>query len=262
MISLLSAGFARLFRSLSFRIGCAVMMLLPVTSVLLTYADKSNPREPLDGVYNAGVAVIWFIIAIFVSLFIGRDYDEKTLNNKIIAGHSRISIYLADLIVTLTGAVIMQAAAIIAGSAAAIPLFGMFTEPFSTVIVTQAVILCGMAVYTALVLFISTLITSKSHAQAAAMFIVLAMFISGNAVFDNVQKLRDQAVQQNIPYTELVPENSVKDILYYALPASQADVVIRGGMPEKAGEMIGIDIAAAILFTAAGMFMFRRKNIK
>lgn len=262
MINLLSAGFTRLFRSIGFRIGTVVMMLLPVMSVLLNYADKTNPREPLDGVYNAGVAIVWLIIASFVSAFVGQDYEEKTMNNRIIAGHSRIMIYLSDLIVTLTGAVIMQAAAIIAGSAVAIPLFGMYTEPAGTVIVTQLLIICGMAVYTSLVLFISTVVTTKTYAQGISMFIALALFIAGNSVFDNVQKLRTKAVQENVAVTEYIPENSAKDIMYYALPTSQADIVIRGGFPEKAGKMIGIDLAAAAFFTAAGMFVFRKKDIK
>ena len=262
MINLLSAGFSRLFRNMAFRIGTGIMMFLPVMAVLLNNADKTNPREPLDGVYYAGVCVVWLIIASFVSIFVGQDYNEKTMHNRLIAGHSRVSIYLADLIVTLTGAVIMQAAAIIAGSAVAIPLFGMYTEPVSTVIVTQLLIVCGMAVYTALVLFICTVVTTKSYAQGISMVVVLAMFIAGNSVYDNVQKLREKAAQENIPVTQLIPENSVKDTMYYALPTSQADVILRGGLPEKAGKMIAFDLASAALLTAAGMLVFRRKDIK
>lgn len=262
MISLLSAGFVRLFRNMAFRIGCAVMMLLPVMAVLLNYANTNGTKEPLDGVYNAGIYIVWLIIAAFVSMFISQDYDEKTLNNRIIAGHSRISIYFSDLIVTMSGAVIMQAAAIIAGSAAAIPLFGMYTEPAVTFIVAQSVLFCVMLVYTALVLFISTAVNSKTYAQGISMFIVLVIFIVGNSVFDNVQKLRVRAAQENIAYTELVAENSVKDIMYYSLPSSQTDIVLEGGMPEQAGKMIVIDIAAASFFTALGSFIFRRKDIK
>ena len=78
MINLLSAGFSRLFRNLAFRIATVIMAFMPVMSTLLSYADKNTPREPLDGVYNSGLSVIWIIIGAFVPLFIGQDYDEKT----------------------------------------------------------------------------------------------------------------------------------------------------------------------------------------
>lgn len=262
MINLLSAGFSRLFRNLAFRIGTVIMALLPVMSVLLNNADKASPREPLDGVYNAGLSVIWLIIAAFVSVFIGQDYDEKTMNNRIMAGHSRASIYLADFIVTLSGAAIMQAVAVIAGSAAAIPLFGMYRETVLSFAVNQFFVLCIMAVYTALTQLICTVITSKNYAQGAAMAAVLAIFIAGNAVFDNVCKLRAKAYQENIAVTELVSENSAKDIMFWSLPSSQADMLLDGGVPEKTARMICTDLAAAAVLTAAGLFVFRRKDIK
>jgi len=262
MINLLSAGFSRLFRNLTFRIGVVIMAIMPVMAVLLNYADKNNPREPLDGVYNSGLSVIWIIIGAFVPVFIGQDYDEKTMNNRIMAGHSRASIYLSDFIVTLTGAAIMQASAVIAGSAAAIPLFGMYRETVLSFAVNQLFVLCIMAFYTALALMITTVIPSKTYAQGVAMVTVLALFIAGNAVYDNVCKLRAKAYQENIAVTELVRENSVKDIMFWSLPSSQADMLLDGGVPEKTGRMICTDLAFAALFTAAGLLVFRRKDVK
>ena len=262
MISLLSAGFSRLFRNLAFRIATLIMAFMPVMSTLLSYADKNTPREPLDGVYNSGLSVIWIIIGAFVPLFIGQDYDEKTMNNRIMAGHSRASIYLADYIVTLTGAVFMQAVAVIAGSAVAIPLFGMYRETVLSFAVDQFFVVCIMAAYTAIAQLITTVISSKNYALDVSMVVALALFIAGNAVFDNVCKLRTKAQQENIAVTELVGENSAKDIMFWSLPASQSDMLLGGGVPEKSGRMICTDLAAVVFFTAAGMFVFRRKDIK
>ena len=262
MINLLSLGFSKLFRNLAFRIGTAAMAVLPVIVALFSYFDEKTPKVPQDGIYNVGLYLIWLIIGSFVSVFVGQDYDEKTMNNKIMAGHSRVSIYFADYIVTLSGAVIMQLVAIAAGSAVAVPLFGMYTQPLGTVVCSQLIVFCVIAVYTAVVLFITTAVTSKTYAQGISMVAVLALFIVGNSVYDNVTKLKAKAAEENIAITELVRENSVKDILYNALPQSQADRVLEGGVPENAAKMICFDLSSIAVFTAAGLFIFSRKDIK
>ena len=41
------------------------------------------------------------MLAAFVPLFLGADYSDGTIRNKLIAGHRRSGIYLSDLLVCL-----------------------------------------------------------------------------------------------------------------------------------------------------------------
>ena len=262
MINLLSMGYTRLFKSLAFRISTVIMAVLPVIAVLFNYFDSKAEKVPQDGVYNIGLYLIWLLIGSFVSMFVGQDYDEKTIGNKIMAGHSRASVYLTDYIVTLSGAVLMHTAAFITATALSVPLFGMYTEPLGDILLSQTVVLGIIAVYTAVVLFITTLVTSKLYAQGVSMAAVLALFITGNSVYDKVTKLRIKAEKEDIAVTELVEKNSMTDILYNAIPQSQADIIMEGGVPENAAKMFCIDISAMTVITAAGLLVFGRKDIK
>ena len=111
MTSLIVMGLNRMFRSLVFKIGVGVMVLYPLFIVLVSLKDRTPDSAPLNGVYNSGLVFIGLLIGAFVSVLIGQDYIEKTINNKIMAGHSRAAIYLSDFIVLSHTEFIAQPAA-------------------------------------------------------------------------------------------------------------------------------------------------------
>ena len=108
MINLLSVGYSKLFKNLAFRVNLLIMALIPMFFSAVAVVKNPPDGGPLNGIYNTGMIFIGIMIGAFVSLYISQDYTEKTINNKIMAGYSRIEIYFADLIVTLSGALILQ----------------------------------------------------------------------------------------------------------------------------------------------------------
>ena len=51
---------------------------------------------------------IGFFISLFTTLFVGLDYANGTIRNKIVVGHSRIKIYLSNLIISITVGIIIE----------------------------------------------------------------------------------------------------------------------------------------------------------
>ncbi|MBQ8108143.1 MAG: ABC transporter permease subunit, partial [Ruminococcus sp.] len=246
--------------------GAAATMLMPL---LITFASlaKNTVSGPLDGVYDSGLQIIWLVIGLTVSMFIGTDYDNKTINNKIMSGHPRAAIYLADLIVTYSGVVLMQVCGIVIGSAAAIPLFGMFSVSFKEFILSELFILCILAVYTAIVLFITTIFNSKAHAQAVSMVTMLVVFAVGNIVYDQMVRREmnehGSAAAAAVSQPSHEQEKDVWEVLYDLVPQCQTNRVLEaGGLPDDAAKMAGFDVAVITVITAAGIFVFCKKDIK
>ena len=268
MISLISMGLAKMFKSLVFRIGMGVMTVYPLLIVLVSAKNRTSDAAPLNGIYNSGLVFIGILIGAFVSVLIGQDYIEKTINNKIMAGHSRAAIYLADFIVTFSGAVLMQLTCMAAASAAAIPLFGMYSTPLSEILRMQPIVLCVIAVYTALALFVTTIVNSKSYAVAASMFLTLAVFAAGMMSYQVITT--DKAEKALAAEQGKVIETSedsglamkVFGVLYEADPQSQVCVISEDRYPENGTKMIITDIAAIAVITSAGLLNFCRKDIK
>lgn len=256
MINLLRTGYSKLFKNLAYRISLLLMAFL--TMFFAAVAAVRNPADggPLNGVYNTGMMFIGLMIGTFVSIYISQDYAEKTINNRIMAGYSRTSIYIADLIVTLSGTLIMQLVCIAAASLIAIPACGLYTDPIGEVFRTQFLLFLATAVYTVIVLFISTVINSKAYAVAASLIIVMTMLMTGIGAFDAVTRKAD------IPSTEITTMDKVFDVLYLVLPQSQMYSVMNEGIPKDADVMTGCDAAAMIVMTALGIMVFKRKDIK
>ena len=50
------------------------------------------------------------VAAVFISLFVGSEYSDGTIRNKLVVGHSRMRIYLANLIVCSIACVLISLA--------------------------------------------------------------------------------------------------------------------------------------------------------
>ena len=98
MIRLLKAGLFRLKKDILFWI----FIFLTIGLAILTLV-RYVPIEgiTLDSALNEFLIYIGLFIAIFVSIFVGKEHSQGIIRNKIIVGHSRFSIFLANLIICI-----------------------------------------------------------------------------------------------------------------------------------------------------------------
>lgn len=101
MIKLLNAGFERLRKNkifwllITFTIGLALILIFTQYSDMKEY-NEVKKIEQLILNYSMMMGIV---IAIFTSLFLGVEYSDGTIRNKISIGHKRINIYLSNLII-------------------------------------------------------------------------------------------------------------------------------------------------------------------
>ncbi len=128
VINIISSEFSRLIKSRIFKIALAVTAVLaavyPVQDLYWHIKNVLMSREWGGGVFLfffslgfqyffLNIIPLGFILAILISIFLGRETDDGTIANKIISGHSRKEIYLGFLITCFLCGIIIYGANII-----------------------------------------------------------------------------------------------------------------------------------------------------
>ena len=138
MYKLLNASFSRLRKNKIF-LGLVILTLIIAAFMLISeYLDKVKyssvfgiSSNTTDILLMKFINIVGFFIAIFTSLFVGAEYSDGTIRNKIVAGHSRKNIYLSNLIVSIVVGLILEFIYLIIISIVAIPVFGAIQMSYS-----------------------------------------------------------------------------------------------------------------------------------
>lgn len=272
MSRLVSAGFQRLFKSLCFKI-----YLIFSAGYILTIIILRPHNYSIDTFAFSGPMLITLAAAVFTAMFIGREYSDGAIRNKLAVGHKRIVIYLSNLIVCAAANAIALAAYYIITFGIGIPVAGI-DMPLSSVVVLSLGTFIALTAISAVFLFISMLFSGK--AAAAAILILSAFFMIGAASFiqsrlkepeyyggielvmseEGEYKFQESEKTKNPDY---LSEDARKVFEFFNdfLPSSQLYRIAEN-------QLISLPISAAydavvlILFTGTGILLFAKKDLK
>ena len=107
MRKLISANLMRLWLNKAFWV--TVLLMIGLESAFCLLLLKQNSTR-LDIVMYTMVQIIGILISVFLSLFMGTEYNDGTLRNKLIVGHKRSSVYLASLITGIAAVTVIYLA--------------------------------------------------------------------------------------------------------------------------------------------------------
>lgn len=138
MNKLLTASFARIKKDKFFWIGMAGMLVFGAFLAFMQYQEhvQHGCAVRLDNVFAGHALVIGILCAVFSSLFIGTEYSDGTIRNKLIVGHTRIAVYFSNLIINIVAALLMCLAFAASVSAVGIPLIGFLEADVKTILLT------------------------------------------------------------------------------------------------------------------------------
>ena len=169
MNKLLKSEFIRLFKSnififcLLFSAGLGIFMALLNLSTI-------------DELIFSGFFDITFVIAVFVSIFVGTDYSNGTIRNKIIVGHTRWNIYFSKLIVCAASDIIFHLVYILAVLISGGLIIGGLTLSAEKIVFFTLVSSSSILALTALLLFLSMTFQSKTAGAVICILTILIMF--------------------------------------------------------------------------------------
>lgn len=201
---LLRASFSRLWRSTSFWAAVGVMFAIGVFELAVSYQPSLQGAEGiLDNRYMIFVLVSGVVLSAFCSLFIGAEYSDGTMRNKITVGHSRAAVYVSNLIVCALAGVLVCFGYILPVVIVGMPLLGPFTMSVFSLMWFS---LCAFIMTAALcAVFTMIAMLNQNKAVVAVICIFLAYFLLFLGIYLN-SRLTEQAV---IPAREYIENGQI-----------------------------------------------------
>ena len=276
MRNLLSAGLIRLARCKALWFSCAVAAGYEVFSVLSRYArGRAGFDYSLDGGFFLFAGLTGIVSALICAFLIGPEHGDGTMRNKMVTGHSRRDIYLSNLILSTLASLMMCLAAVLPGLILGLPLLGGF-EMGAVRACLMILGICTLSMaYAALFTLLTMLISGRAVSLTVVMVLALALLAAGAYLNGRLTapptiqgyelSVNGQLVaakpQPNPSYVPEGPVRAVLQFLYDFLPGGQTGqyVTTEAARP---GVLMAYDGVLFAAVTAAGLVLFRRKDLK
>lgn len=224
MSNLINAGLTRLFKTRIFYIALIVAVGFPIFFIVSEYISNLGISYDID---VSWAAVDYFFIecftllpgvmAILIALFIGREYSDGTIRNKLAAGYSRLTIYISNLVVCLSATLIFIAANFLTVIIMSNLLYhnsrtNVFRMSVQEIIKNGLLEFCVLAACTSIFLLFTMLIRSRTRAVIISMVAIAAAFILSEAVYEAVYpiELNAELYEEYFP-TETIDYTNVSD---------------------------------------------------
>lgn len=253
MSNLLSANFARLRKNKLFWVEMIAMFLFGACNVWQQHkmGVKFGTSPSLENSFFFYPLFMGIITAIFVTLFIGTEYSDGTIRNKLTIGHSRNAIYLGNLITNILAMLFVCVSYLASTLIVGVPLFGFFETDMATILLLSLgifiVVIALCSVYT----FLSMNCANKTTTAVIAVvcsfvFLFIAIYAS------SVLSLPDYG------------GNTLRNIFKFAydfFPSCQAFQYMQMNTTNLIEKMMYALLITGIT-TFGGLIIFNRKSIK
>lgn len=284
MRRLLRANLRRLWKSAWFWICMVVIAAYALFAVgcecfnLESYG-KGLGTGAADSIVFDTLEMISFVMAVFVSMFVGTEYSNKTIRNKIIVGHSKMSVYLSNVVICSLGTLMMYLLHFAIFTIGGLALLGPFAFPKETLIC----FLCGLVgvvAKTSVFVLIAMLITSKS---ASIITILIAYGMLTSVVYELEYRVEQPETYEAQEYdweTGEVIGTQIVDNPYYIENEALRDIceflivffpqgqdsgymsIDFDGLPENIGMYPIYSFLFSGIVTGSGVLLFRKKDLK
>lgn len=284
MSRLFASTFFRMMKKIVFWILLICMFAYGVYSAS-NAASEARAGFALDGCFFEFTPFMGLAAAIFISLFIGAEYSDGTIRNKLVVGHSRMQIYLANLIVCAFACVLISLA-YIAGIIVVNNSKGgeLLTE-------TNVIAMCLISslfvsvAFASIMTMLAMLNTNKAGNVVVSMILALVLLVSSSyiyqrlgepEIYDNYVSVNEAGIPTQVEqspnplYIDGTPR-TVLEVVNDLLPSGQAmqlaDAFDSEGIAHKNIENVsyrwlGYSILVIVVTSSLGIALFRKKEIR
>lgn len=274
MIKLLNAGFTRLRKNKLFWILSIFSIALGLYMVFINYSGMKNYGDTIEVeqlMLNYST-IIGVVIAIFTSLFLGVEYSDGAIRNKISIGHKRINIYLSNLIIVTITSLFSYLLFLGIVASIGIPLFGTITISLSKLLMLLGCIFVTVIAYSSIFTFLAMIISNKTITAIVSIMLAFGMMMMALICFNKLEAPKTiQAATmvggetkiEEVPNPKYLNEEERK--IYQTL----LDINPAGQMFQLAGrtapnlKVLPIcSLGILVIFTGVGLVLFKKKDLK
>lgn len=290
MIKLLNANFYRLKKNKIFWLINFISFGLALFNVF--HYQSLRGIATLDRIITEYMTLyLGIFVAFFVSIFTGIEYSDGTIRNKVISGHKRTHIYLANLIVGIVVGLIAEFIYIFTVFVIGKDSYGelqMMSLP-KIILYTILVVIAFCSIYN----LISILCANMSMSIVMCIIICVFMFVANGIVSSKVRTSKYVYDYTNLSETSDIIELNQKEkilnpnypsentmriykLIYFLMPTGQADAVntvcsesskygdedIKNIYKENLDEMPVYSVALIMVSNIVGIYLFKRQEIK
>lgn len=277
MSKLISANFYRLKRDKIFRITAAAMFVMQIFMLIDRVKFNNNSSSgnllTLNNFFFEYMPMIGFLYAIFISLFLGKEYSEGTIRNKLIMGHTRQNIYLSNYITCFFGSLVIYGM-LITGGLIGIPFLGKWQGSTGSFILYIIIGIFIMAVLTALLTMLAMLFPNRAVNAVASLVLMLIFMMIGSIIYNALSEpetTRDFIAMSldGVTYGPETPnpnyvsgmQRKIYEFLLQFLPSGQGILMANGEISIPVLNIVYSVIITAVI-NIIGIFAFKKKDLK
>lgn len=276
MRKLLSANSSRLFRDKTFWFCVGAMLIYAVIYMLngvrQATISLAEYHYTLDDYYFHFALVIGMFCALFCSMFLGTEYSDGTIRNKLVVGHTRAGIYLANLAVTFLATLFVMAIWLL-GALVGVPALGVWQIGIPYFLEYLLIAVLFVAAFSSVFTFISMLSSNKAVTVAVSIFLFLGLLILASMIYNGLQQPElsssVQMTQGGMQMGEPQPNPSYiggakrtfYEFMMDFLPTGQGILMWQLEIARPL-RMILSSVLLTVLPTFCGIAVFARKNLK
>lgn len=274
LIKLFNAGFTRLYKNrlfwlfTIFSIGLALLVIYVQYNNMKRYGDIINIEQiALNYATMIGIA-----IAIFTSLFLGVEYSDGVIRNKISVGHKRMNIYLSNLIIIASASLFSYFWYLVVVFSVGIPLFGMDTLSFTGLLGKMIIVFVAIIAYSSIFTFMAMMISNKTITATVSIMLAFGMIMGALTCFNILaapKTIQEATMVNGETKIETVPNPKYPSEKKKRWCQALLDVNPAGQMFQLAGRSEGTSkvlllysLGIIVVFTGAGLLLFKRKELK
>ena len=275
MTNILSANFLRLKKNNVFWGGLILMAAWGVFMPVKLHMDavQSGYADNIENGLFACALFIGIIIAVFCSLFIGTEYNDGTIRNKIIVGGRRWQIYLANAVVSTVVGLVLCGAYLFPYLCVGMPLMGTFTAPVEMVLLTALTMLLLSVAFSSIFTCIAMVCQNKAATAVICILLAFGFWMVGMVLNQMLEAPKTHVCysldengemssyeEPNPKYLEGMKREIVQT-LYDINPGGQAiqcATMAAVNPPRLPLYSLGI----IVLATGAGCALFRKRDLK
>lgn len=236
--------FANVYRLIINKAFWMTVILMVGLEIMLNFMI-SGDNIPMDLTIFLSAQGIGILSSVFYSLFLGTEYSEGTIRNKVIIGHKRKNIYISSFLSGCFAITIIYLAGVLTGMMIGFLLFEPFYQSLDQILLAILIGWLASLSYISIFNLIGMLSVSKARTSILCILITFLLIFVGSIC----------------SRLFVYGDNSIYEFLYEINPVGQMIHALTMDVPSPI-KFILYPISLSSLLVVIGIYFFNKKDLK